>query len=102
MFTQTLRSAAVRGTYLATRSTLIPRTAPTFTRKITSSRAARAAASHDDHEHESPYDEPGGWLWGVPPGEKRENEGWEWAFFYVMYPALAVTGVVYAMKEDTS
>ncbi|KAL8849648.1 MAG: hypothetical protein Q9221_005415 [Calogaya cf. arnoldii] len=27
--------------------------------------------------HSSHYDPPSGWLWGIPPGEKREKEAWE-------------------------
>lgn len=34
-----------------------------------------------DHAHEDHYDPPGGWLFGVKPGEKYENEGWENIWF---------------------
>lgn len=47
-----------------------------------SSTAARAAG---DHAHEDHYDPPGGWLFGVKPGEKYENEGWENVWFCEHY-----------------
>ena len=53
------------------------------------------------HGHEDHYDPPGGWLWGVRPGEKAEKEGWEpfaWAFVGIWVVAVAA----YTMKEDTS
>ena len=53
------------------------------------------------HAHESHYDPPGGWLWGLRPGEKYEKEGWEiWA--KIMSGALILTGVAYAYKPDTT
>lgn len=100
MFTQTLRSAAIRGTALTARPRFVPRPTAPFTRYLSSSRAARAAEKHDDHD--SHFDEPGGWLFGVPPGEKYEPEGWEFDWFYVFYPSLIIAGIVYSMKEDTS
>jgi hypothetical protein len=76
----------------------------TTTRALSTTRPLRAAASHDDHHgggHDSHYDPPGGWLWGVPPGEKRKSEGWEWpAVLYCVSIVVAV--VAYTMKEDTS
>lgn len=58
-------------------------------------------AQHDSHGHDSHYDAPGGWLWGIRPGEKYESEGWEIPF-YLMCGGLAVAVVAYTMKEDTS
>ena len=58
-------------------------------------------AKHDAHGHESHYDPPGGWLWGIRPGEKAEREGWEIPF-YVMCAGYVVAIIAYSMKEDTS
>lgn len=55
-----------------------------------------------DHAHEDHYDPPGGWLWGVKPGEKREKEGWETLWIVGFFGSLAVTAVAYAFKPDTS
>ncbi|KAK4158400.1 ESSS subunit of NADH:ubiquinone oxidoreductase-domain-containing protein [Chaetomidium leptoderma] len=48
------------------------------------------------------YDPPTGWLWGVRPGEKYQNEGWEGPFFYGFWGSLIVFAVAYAWKPDTS
>lgn len=58
-------------------------------------------AEHSDHGHESHYDPPGGWLWGIRPGEKYEREGWEIPF-YIMCAGYVVAVIAYSMKEDTS
>ncbi|KAL9074145.1 MAG: hypothetical protein Q9157_004493 [Trypethelium eluteriae] len=44
--------------------------------------SSKAICSGSSHGHEDPYDPPGGWLWGVPPGQKYENEGWENVWTY--------------------
>lgn len=75
-------------------------------RKITTSSAAPAAhppaADHGEHHEESHYDPPGGWLWGIRPGEKYEKEGWEDIFIYGFGGCFLVAGVAYVFKEDTS
>ncbi|KAK3292596.1 ESSS subunit of NADH:ubiquinone oxidoreductase-domain-containing protein [Chaetomium fimeti] len=48
------------------------------------------------------YDPPSGWLWGVRPGEKYQNEGWEGPFFYGFWGSMVVFAVAYAWKPDTS
>ncbi|KAK4198625.1 ESSS subunit of NADH:ubiquinone oxidoreductase-domain-containing protein [Triangularia verruculosa] len=48
------------------------------------------------------YDPPTGWLWGVKPGEKYVNEGWENLYFYGFLGSFVVFGVAYAWKPDTS
>ena len=48
------------------------------------------------------YDPPSGWLWGVRPGEKYQNEGWEGLFFYGYWGSIIVAMVAYAFKPDTS
>lgn len=81
-----------------------------FTRTLTTTpRTAAAAATKGDHAsdhahhegHDSHYDPPGGWLWGLRPGEKAPKEGWEYPF-YAMVAGLMVATVAYTMKEDTS
>jgi len=83
-------------------------------RKITTSAAAPAShppegphaveghvgssgGPHGDH-----YDPPGGWLWGIRPGEKYEKEGWEDIFIYGFGGCFLVAGIAYVFKEDTS
>ncbi|KAF2755395.1 hypothetical protein EJ05DRAFT_488169 [Pseudovirgaria hyperparasitica] len=52
--------------------------------------------------HESHYDPPSGWLFGVPPGQKYEKEGWENVWFYGFFGSFLVAGVAFAFKPDTS
>ncbi|KAK4229433.1 putative nadh-ubiquinone oxidoreductase [Podospora fimiseda] len=52
--------------------------------------------------HGPTYDPPSGWLFGVKPGEKYQNEGWENLYFYGFLGSLAVFSVAYAWKPDTS
>ena len=63
-------------------------------------------AQHGDHghggHHEDHYDPPGGWLWGIRPGEKYEKEGWENIMFYLYVPTIIVGVAVYVNKEDTT
>jgi|TARA_R110002003_G_scaffold96_25_gene7620 hypothetical protein len=51
--------------------------------------------------HESHYDPPHGWLFGVKPGEKYEKEGWEGAMYWGFGGAMAFGIVAYAFKPDT-
>lgn len=62
--------------------------------------ASQARASGGGHGPE--YDPPTGWLFGVRPGEKPEKEGWENMAFYGLCGSLAVAGVAYAFKPDTT
>ena len=48
------------------------------------------------------YDPPTGWLFGVKPGEKYQNEGWEGPFFYGFCGSLVLFTIAYAFKPDTS
>jgi ESSS subunit of NADH:ubiquinone oxidoreductase (complex I) len=59
-------------------------------------------SSSDGGDHGSHYDPPGGWLWGIRPGEKYEKEGWENLFFYGFYGSIGLAVVAYAFKPDTS
>lgn len=58
--------------------------------------------SPDTASHESHYDPPSGWLFGVPPGEKYKNEGWENTWVYGFWGSLLLGIVAYAYKPDTS
>ena len=58
--------------------------------------------SPDTASHESHYDPPSGWLFGVPPGEKYKNEGWENTWVYGFWGSLLFGVVAYAYKPDTS
>jgi len=64
------------------------------TRGFANTRAVRAGASE--------YDPPSGWLWGVKPGEKPPQEGWENIWVYGFFGSLVAGAVGYAFKPDTS
>ena len=105
----TFRQAATRLSRPAFRTQIISRpairhinTTPPLlaTTAATKGDTASTHAEHDEH-HESHYDPPGGWLWGLRPGEKAEREGWEIPF-YVMCAGYVVAVIAYSMKEDTS
>lgn len=51
--------------------------------------------------HDSHYDAPAGWLFGVKPGEKYEKEGWENVTYYAFLPLMVGFVGVYAFKPDT-
>lgn len=68
----------------------------TAPRAFTAAAARRAADNHDSH-----YDAPGGWLWGVPPGQKAEKEGWEGIWYWGFYGSLGLAVVAYAFKPDS-
>lgn len=53
------------------------------------------------HSSEDSFDPPGGWLFGVPPGEKYQNEGWERVWTWGMGTCIVVAVVGYAYKPDT-
>ncbi|KAI9841759.1 MAG: hypothetical protein M1837_000420 [Sclerophora amabilis] len=84
-------------------------TSPPRSASVPSSSDATATAGDAAHgtpvghdSHESHFDAPGGWLWGVPPGEKREKEGWEGVWVYGFFGSLAFAFVAYAFKPDSS
>jgi len=66
-------------------------------RTLSTTGARRSA----DHGHESHYDPPTGWLFGVKPGEKYQKEGWEGIWYWGFYGSFAVAAVAYAFKPDT-
>ena len=67
-------------------------------RRCLSVTARRPAGSG---HNESQYDPPGGWLWGIKPGEKPEPEGWEWPM-YLFCGGLVAAAIGLAYKPDTS
>jgi hypothetical protein len=75
------------------RSTTTPSTSRAFT---------TALRTRSDDSHGSHYDPPTGWLWGIPPGQKYEKEGWENAVYYGLCGSLVLAAVGYAFKPDTS
>lgn len=77
----------------------------TTTRNLRASDPSQAHPGSDggDHgDHGDHYDPPGGWLWGLRPGEKYEKEGWEGLFYYGFYGSFVVAAIAYAFKPDTS
>jgi hypothetical protein len=50
----------------------------------------------------SQYDPPSGWLFGVKPGEKYQNEGWEKPFFWGFCGSLLLFACALPFKPDTS
>ena len=53
------------------------------------------------HSSEDSFDPPGGWLFGVPPGEKYQKEGWERVWTWGMGTCVVVAVVGWAYKPDT-
>lgn len=88
-----MRGAALRPAVLARASRQIA------ARRTLSTTPARASGGHG---HGPEFDPPTGWLFGVRPGEKAEKEGWENLAYYGFCGSLAVFGVAYAFKPDTS
>jgi len=85
----------------ATRSVLnTPKTNVTATTTRDFSSSIKSQSS--DHGHESPYDPPTGWLWGIKPGEKYEKEGWENVMIFGFCGGLGLAVIAYAFKPDTS
>ncbi|KAG9572861.1 hypothetical protein KCU77_g8011, partial [Aureobasidium melanogenum] len=66
-------------------------------RALSTTQQLRGGASHDDH-----FDPPGGILFGVKPGEKYQDEGWEKIFYWGFFGSLAFGVIGYAYKPDTS
>ena len=64
--------------------------------RLFSSTALRSAS------HGPKYDPPTGWLFGVRPGEKYQDEGWEKLFFWGFCGSLGVFAIAYPFKPDTS
>ncbi|KAF2143601.1 uncharacterized protein K452DRAFT_204360, partial [Aplosporella prunicola CBS 121167] len=77
-----------------------PSVAARRTLSSTSARLGGAADSH--HGHEDHYDPPGGWLFGVRPGEKYQPEGWEKIWTWGFFGSLGLAAVAYCYKPDTS
>ncbi|KAL1964670.1 hypothetical protein VTN77DRAFT_6696 [Rasamsonia byssochlamydoides] len=67
------------------------------TSRAFSTRSSLHAADHGNH-----YDPPGGWLFGVKPGQKYVKEGWENIFYIGFIGSLVAAGVAYVFKPDTS
>jgi hypothetical protein len=86
--------ALIRHTARAVRCVRAPATASSRAFSVTTRRQGGG------HGNESQFDPPGGWLWGIKPGEKPEPEGWEWPM-YVFCGSLVLTGVALAFKPDT-
>jgi hypothetical protein len=74
---------------------------PTHITPVTRSFATSSLRKSADHGHESHYDQPTGWLFGVKPGEKAEKEGWEGIWYWGFYGSFALATVAYAFKPDT-
>jgi hypothetical protein len=87
--------ALIRQTARAVRCVRAPQPATSRTFSITTRRQGGG------HGNESQFDPPGGWLWGIKPGEKAETEGWEWPM-YVFCGSLVATGIALAFKPDTT
>ncbi|OAA62626.1 NADH:ubiquinone oxidoreductase subunit [Niveomyces insectorum RCEF 264] len=75
-------------------SSAAPRTAA---RRTFSSTVRRPASGHG-----SQYDPPSGWLFGVKPGEKYKDEGWEKPFFWGFCGSLILFACIVPFKPDTS
>ena len=82
----------------------IPRSRPSAVRTLASTHPPDVSEhpSPDTASHESHYDPPSGWLFGVPPGQKYQKEGWENTWVYGFWGSLVLGVVAYAYKPDTS
>lgn len=86
---------------LARPSLIRPTTLPSTRASPIAARAFSQSMAKRGGGHESHYDSPQGWLWGVKPGEEYKKEGWENATFYVLVPMMVLFVGVYAFKPDT-
>ncbi|KAI9775989.1 MAG: hypothetical protein M1839_000688 [Geoglossum umbratile] len=77
-------------------------TPPLSTAIATSQSQSRSVSASSPDLHEDRFDPPGGWLFGVPPGEKYKKEGWEGIWIYGFFGSFALAAVAYAFKPDTS
>lgn len=65
-------------------------------RSLSTTASRSAGDAHEDH-----YEPPTGWLFGVKPGEKYENEGWENVWYYGFMGSLLFGVIGYCYKPDT-
>ena len=56
----------------------------------------RGGGSHENH-----YNPPTGWLWGIPPGQKYEKEGWEGLMYWGFCGSFALAAIAYIYKPDS-
>ena len=62
-----------------------------------------SSSPQQNASHGPSYDPPSGWLFGVPPGQKYQKEGWENIWIYGFWGSLLVLGVGgWVWREDTS
>lgn len=80
---------------------IVPNLTAAATRAGSRPFSSTIARSGGDHAHENRYDPPGGWLFGVKPGEQYENEGWEKVWFYGFGGCMAFMVIGYCYKPDT-
>ncbi|KAI4233585.1 MAG: hypothetical protein L6R40_007036 [Gallowayella cf. fulva] len=96
--TRRITSSLPLTTRLVRTPTPSPSATPTPPRAFSSTPSPQSGG--DAHSH---YDPPGGWLWGIPPGQKQEKESWEWMWTYGFFGVCGLGTVVgYAYKPDTS
>jgi len=82
--------------------TSAPRSAVSIRHGTTTAHSNTEHKGSDGGPHGDHYDAPGGWLWGIRPGEKYEKEGWENLFYFGFVGSFVVATAAYIMKEDTS
>ena len=56
----------------------------------------RGGGSHENH-----YNPPTGWLWGIPPGQKYEKEGWEGLMYWGFCGSIGLAAIAYIYKPDS-
>lgn len=81
----------------ALRAAPIARAAP----RMPCTAANRLYSSHHGHGHEEEYNEPGGHLWNLAPGEERPREDWEFLYKYGYLGGMALFFLAYWFKPDT-
>jgi len=92
-----LKPTSARSSLRCIRSSTTTSHAAITNRQFSVTRKALAGDSHGSH-----YDPPSGWLWGIPPGQKYEKEGWEGIMYWGFGGACVFAVVGYAFKPDTS
>lgn len=87
---------------------IMPISVPVRSASTQSTHGAASHAQHGTEEHTGDhghshdmYEPPTGWLWGIPPGEQYQKEGWEGLWYWGFYGSLVVAAVAYAWKPDT-
>ena len=90
--TTTTASTPTTTTTIARANTITPPIRSSFSTSV----RLRGGGSHEPH-----YNPPTGWLWGTPPGQKYEKEGWEGVMYWGFCGSIGLAAIAYIYKPDT-